>query len=55
MPLRKRHFPQALILYALLIVASAPMLIAPLFVQKYFVRGVMIGAIKRQKRGNLEE
>ncbi len=33
MPLRRRHFLQALILYALLIVASPPMLMAHLFVQ----------------------
>ena len=46
MPLQKRHFLQALILYAPIIVDSAPMLIAYLLVQKYFVRGVMIGAIK---------
>ena len=32
--------------YALIIVASAPLLIAYPFVQKYFVKGMMIGAVK---------
>ena len=32
--------------YALIFIASAPMLIAYPFVQKYFVKGVMIGALK---------
>jgi putative aldouronate transport system permease protein len=44
--LQRRAFLQALIQYALIVVASAPVLIAYPFVQKYFVRGVMIGAIK---------
>ena len=32
--------------YALIFIASAPMLIAYPFVQKYFVKGVMIGSLK---------
>lgn len=32
--------------YALIIVASVPMLIIYPFVQKYFVKGVMIGSLK---------
>ncbi len=44
--LQRRAFLQALIQYALIVVASAPVLLAYPFVQRYFVRGVMIGAIK---------
>ena len=32
--------------YALIIVASVPMLILYPFIQKYFVKGVMIGSLK---------
>ena len=32
--------------YAIVFIASAPMLIAYPFVQKYFTKGVMIGAVK---------
>ena len=32
--------------YSLIFVASAPLLIAYPFVQKYFVTGVMIGSVK---------
>ena len=32
--------------YSLVVVASAPMLILFPFVQKYFVKGLMIGAVK---------
>ena len=32
--------------YSLIFIASLPMLIAYPFVQKYFVKGVMIGALK---------
>jgi len=32
--------------YALVFIASAPLLIAYPFVQKYFVKGTMIGAVK---------
>ena len=32
--------------YALIFISSAPLLIAYPFVQKYFVKGVMIGAVK---------
>lgn len=35
-----------LVKYALIVVASLPLLIAYPFVQKYFVKGIMIGAIK---------
>ena len=32
--------------YCLIVVASVPMLILYPFIQKYFVKGVMIGALK---------
>jgi ABC-type glycerol-3-phosphate transport system permease component len=32
--------------YALIVVASVPVLMLYPFVQKYFVRGIMLGAIK---------
>ena len=32
--------------YALVLISSAPMLIAYPFVQKYFVKGMMIGSVK---------
>ena len=35
-----------LIKYALIVVATAPILCAYPFAQKYFVKGVMIGSIK---------
>ena len=42
----RREYLQALIQFALIIVATAPILAVYPFVQKYFVRGVMVGAIK---------
>jgi putative aldouronate transport system permease protein len=42
----RREFLQALLQYALIVIATLPVLIIYPFVQKYFVRGVMIGAIK---------
>lgn len=42
----KREYLQALLQYSLIIVATFPVLAVYPFVQKYFVRGVMIGAIK---------
>jgi multiple sugar transport system permease protein/putative aldouronate transport system permease protein len=44
--LTRRQYLQSLLQYALIVVASAPVLAAYPFVQKYFVRGVMIGALK---------
>ena len=44
--LQQRAFLQSLIQFALIIIATAPVLAAYPFVQKHFVRGVMIGAIK---------
>ena len=35
-----------MIKYAIIIVSSAPVLMAYPFIQKYFVKGIMIGAIK---------
>ena len=35
-----------LLKYSVIVVASVPMLILYPFVQKYFVKGVMIGAVK---------
>jgi putative aldouronate transport system permease protein len=32
--------------YSVVFIASAPMLVAYPFVQKYFVKGVMIGSLK---------
>ena len=42
----ERTYLQALLQYSLIIVATLPVLMIYPFVQKYFVRGVMIGAIK---------
>jgi putative aldouronate transport system permease protein len=42
----RREFLQALLQYALIVIATLPVLVVYPFVQKYFVRGVMIGAIK---------
>jgi putative aldouronate transport system permease protein len=42
----QREFLQQLLQYALIIVATLPVLVMYPFVQKYFVRGIMIGAIK---------
>ena len=44
--LQQRAFLQGLIQFALIIFATAPVLAVYPFVQKHFVRGVMIGAIK---------
>ena len=46
--LRKVTWPtrQDLIKYSIIVVTSAPLLIAYPFLQKYFVKGVMIGAVK---------
>ena len=44
--LQARMYLQGLIQFALIVVATAPVLAVYPFVQKYFVRGVMIGAIK---------
>ena len=37
---------KALIKYAIIIVASLPMMVLYPFVQKFFIQGVMIGAVK---------
>ena len=42
---RRAHMAEAM-KYSLIFIASAPMLIAYPFVQKYFVKGVMIGSLK---------
>lgn len=42
---RQAHMAEAM-KYSLIFIASAPMLIAYPFVQKYFVKGVMIGSLK---------
>ena len=44
--LQARMYLQGLIQFALIVVATAPILAVYPFVQKYFVRGVMIGALK---------
>jgi len=44
--LTEYQYLQALLHYSLIVVAMVPMLILYPFVQKYFVQGVMIGAIK---------
>ena len=45
-PVVRREYLQALIQFALIVVATVPVLVVYPFVQKYFVHGVMIGAIK---------
>ena len=42
----QKEYLQALLQYSLIIVATLPVMVFYPFVQKYFVRGVMIGAIK---------
>nr|MBQ4455433.1 carbohydrate ABC transporter permease [Clostridia bacterium] len=42
----ERTYLNELLKYSLIVVASAPLLIAYPFVQRYFVKGVMIGAVK---------
>jgi ABC-type glycerol-3-phosphate transport system permease component len=37
---------QELLKYAIIVAGSLPMLVAYPFVQKYFVRGVLLGSIK---------
>lgn len=44
--LQRREWLQALLQYALIVVAVLPVMAIYPFVQKYFVRGVMIGALK---------
>ena len=44
--LELRQYLNALLKYSLIVVASVPVLVAYPFVQKYFVKGVMIGSIK---------
>ena len=44
--LMERELLQGLIQFALIVVATLPVLVAYPFVQKYFVKGVMIGAVK---------
>lgn len=44
--LQSRMYLQGLIQFALIVIATAPILAVYPFVQKYFVRGVMIGALK---------
>jgi multiple sugar transport system permease protein/putative aldouronate transport system permease protein len=44
--LAQLQYLQALLQYSLIVVAMVPVLIAYPFVQRYFVQGVMIGAIK---------
>jgi putative aldouronate transport system permease protein len=41
-----RSYISQIMRYGLIVVASLPMLIAYPFVQRYFVKGVMIGALK---------
>ncbi len=42
----KRAYTALTMKYALVFIASAPMLVAYPFVQKYFVKGVMVGSLK---------
>ena len=42
----RREFLVALLQYSLIVVATVPVLVMYPFVQKHFVKGVMIGSIK---------
>ena len=42
----KRAYAAYTMKYTIVFIASAPLLVAYPFVQKYFVKGVMIGAVK---------
>ena len=42
---RMKHMAEGM-KYSIIYIASAPLLIAYPFVQKYFVKGVMIGSLK---------
>jgi putative aldouronate transport system permease protein len=42
----RRRYMSELLKYALIVVSSAPLLIFYPFIQKYFIKGVMIGSIK---------
>ena len=44
--LARRAYMANAMKYALIFIASAPMLIIYPFIQKYFVKGVMIGSVK---------
>ena len=46
MDLARRSYLSTVIKYAIVFVASAPMLIIYPFIQKYFVKGIMIGSLK---------
>ena len=46
----RREFLVALLQYAVIVVATVPVLVMYPFVQKHFVKGVMIGSIKRMTR-----
>ena len=44
--LLRRQYIADLVKYALIVAASAPLLIVYPFVQKYFIKGMMIGSVK---------
>ena len=44
--MRRRELVQGLVQYALIVVSTLPLVVAYPFVQRYFVRGALIGAVK---------
>ena len=44
--IERLEYTRDLVKYALIVVSSVPMMLLYPFVQKYFIRGVMIGSLK---------
>lgn len=44
--IRRRQYIADLLRYGIIVIAIAPLLILYPFIQKHFVKGIMIGAIK---------
>ena len=46
MTMMKNQYLSELLKYSLIIVSSVPLLVIYPFIQKYFIKGVMIGSVK---------